>query len=116
MFIQLIVGNKASTEFNIPWAQLLLVQTAVLIRLQSRLLVTTSREYRHKCFPMMYNSGKIATLFSRMLYTMVMWQVSTPVLLHVNCSESIVNEFRQVGCIYMMFLNQHADRKFHHAI
>ncbi|THU45437.1 hypothetical protein C4D60_Mb02t17930 [Musa balbisiana] len=56
-------GNKASTEFNIPWAQLLLVQTAVLIRLQSRLLVTTSREYRHKCFPMMYNSGCLMRLF-----------------------------------------------------
>ncbi|CAL9767456.1 unnamed protein product, partial [Musa acuminata subsp. burmannicoides] len=57
-------------EFNIPWAQLLLVLTAVLIRLQSKLLVTTSREYRHKCFLMMYNSGKIATLFSHMLYAM----------------------------------------------
>ncbi|CAL9067181.1 unnamed protein product [Musa banksii] len=53
-------------EFNIPWAHLLLVLTAVLIRLQSKLLVTTSREYRHKCFLKMYNSGKIATLFSHM--------------------------------------------------
>ena len=76
LFIQLIIGNKASMEFNIPWAHLLLVLTAVLIRLQSKLLVTTSREYRHKCFLKMYNSGKIATLFSHMVYAMVMGQMA----------------------------------------